>query len=105
MLSILTNSLYLLSVILFILGIKKLSSPVTARYGNLLSALGMLIAVIVTLVNTQLIGFKLIGIGLLVGSLIGIIIARLIPMTAMPQMVALLNGCTLRVAKYAAADH
>ncbi len=89
---IVTNLIYLIATILFVLGIKKLSSPATARQGNLISACGMLIAVIVTLVSQNNIGIQGIIIGLVIGSVIGVFAARLIAMTAMPEMVALLNG-------------
>ena len=83
---------YLLSSILFILGLKNLSSPETARRGNLLAMTAMLIAIIVTLTKNEILGFTYIIIGLIIGSTIGVIIARKIQMTAMPQMVALFNG-------------
>ncbi len=87
------NSGYLIAAFLFVLGIKKLSSPATARQGNLISALGMLIAVIVTLIHHNIISYQELMIGLGIGTVIGVISARLIAMTAMPEMVALLNGC------------
>ena len=83
---------YLLSSILFILGLKNLSSPKTARRGNQLAMSAMLIAIIVTLTKNEILDFTLIIIGLIIGSTIGAIIARKIQMTAMPQMVALFNG-------------
>ena len=86
------NISYIVAAILFILGLKMLSSPTTARRGNLTSAIGMLIAVIVTLINKDIIDYKFIVLGLLVGSVIGALAARLVSMTAMPQMVALFNG-------------
>ncbi len=88
----LKNSSYLVAMILFVVGIKKLSSPETAGRGNLLSAIGMLIAVIVTLLEQTILGVQGILIGLIVGSIIGVCTARWIAMTAMPEMVALLNG-------------
>ena len=83
---------YLLSSILFIFGLKGLSSPKTARRGNLLAMTAMLIAIIVTLTKNEILGFTLIITGLIIGSTIGAIIARKIQMTAVPQMVALFNG-------------
>ncbi|MGR3292705.1 MAG: NAD(P)(+) transhydrogenase (Re/Si-specific) subunit beta [Candidatus Scalindua sp.] len=83
---------YLLSSILFILGLKNLSSPKTARRGNQLAMSAMLIAIIVTLTKNEILDFTYIIIGLLIGSAIGAIIARKIQMTAVPQMVALFNG-------------
>ncbi len=83
---------YLLSSALFILGLKLLSSPKTARRGNLYGAIGMLIAIVVTLGDKNIIDYTYIIIGLLVGSAIGTILARKVQMTAMPQMVGVLNG-------------
>jgi proton-translocating NAD(P)+ transhydrogenase subunit beta len=92
MIESLINLAYLLAAVLFIYGLKMLSSPRTAVRGNLLAALGMLIAIVVTLVNQQILSYTMIAAGLLVGSAIGMILALRIQMTAMPQMVALLNG-------------
>lgn len=83
---------YLISSILFIFGIKQLGSPKTARQGNTISAVGMLLAIIATLLYKSIITYEWIIIGLVVGSLIGYILAVKIPMTGMPQMVGLLNG-------------
>ncbi|GIX43408.1 MAG: NAD(P) transhydrogenase subunit beta [Leptospiraceae bacterium] len=84
--------IYLISSILFIFGIKQLSKVKTARIGNFTSALGMLIAIVATLFDQKIVNLELIFIGLLIGSLIGAIMALKVEMTAMPQMVALLNG-------------
>jgi NAD(P) transhydrogenase subunit beta len=83
---------YLLSAAAFIFGIKQLSSPETARRGNFLSSTGMLLAIVVTLFHKDILNFQWIVVGILVGSIIGILAARLIAMTAMPEMVALFNG-------------
>ena len=83
---------YLLSAILFILGLKNLSSPKTARRGNQLAMTAMLIAIVVTLTKNEILDFTLIIVGLIIGSTIGAIIARKVQMTAIPQMVALFNG-------------
>ena len=83
---------YLVAGILFILGIKGLTKPKTAVRGNTLSALGMLIAVIVTLLDSSIVNFNYIIAGVLLGSLVGATMALKIQMTSMPQMVALLNG-------------
>ena len=83
---------YLLSAILFILGLKNLGSPKTARRGNQLAMTAMLIAIIVTLTKNEILDYTLIIVGLIIGSAIGAIIARKIQMTAVPQMVALFNG-------------
>ena len=83
---------YLLSSVLFILGLKNLSSPKTARRGNQLAMIAMLIAIVATLIKNEIVDFTFIIIGLIIGSTIGVIIAKKISMTAMPQMVALFNG-------------
>jgi len=88
----LVNLVYLIAAILFILGIKGLTKPATAVRGNMLSALGMLIAVIVTLLDSSIVSFTYILAGVVVGGVIGAVMALRIQMTAMPQMVALLNG-------------
>jgi NAD(P) transhydrogenase subunit beta len=88
----LINLAYLAASILFILGLKGLSSPKTAPRGNMLGAVGMLIAIIATLVNQQVLGFGWIIAGMVVGGGIGAFIARKVQMTQMPEMVALLNG-------------
>jgi len=82
---------YIVASILFILGIKMLGKPERARMGNLVSALGMLIAVTAVLFECCL-TFEWVIVGLIIGSLIGVISARMVKMTAMPQMVAVLNG-------------
>ncbi|MFQ5965569.1 MAG: NAD(P)(+) transhydrogenase (Re/Si-specific) subunit beta [Candidatus Scalinduaceae bacterium] len=87
-----TTIAYLLSSILFILGLKNLSSPKTARRGNLFAMSGMLIAIVVTLTKNEIIDFTFIIVGLIIGSAIGAVIAKKVQMTAMPQMVALFNG-------------
>ncbi|HKI95898.1 MAG TPA: NAD(P)(+) transhydrogenase (Re/Si-specific) subunit beta [Gemmatimonadales bacterium] len=83
---------YLVAAVLFIVGLKRLASPATARAGNTLAALGMLLAIVATLFDRQIITFEWIIAGVIVGSLIGVILARTVKMTAMPQMVGLLNG-------------
>lgn len=83
---------YLVAAVCFILGLKWLSSPATAVQGNRLSGAGMFIAIVVTLLDRQILSYQVIGAGLLVGSGLGLWMARSVKMTAMPQMVALLNG-------------
>lgn len=83
---------YIVAALLFAIGLKLLSSPETARRGNLLSAVGMLIAVVATLFNQTILSYELIAVGMLVGAIIGTLAARLVAMTSMPEMVALLNG-------------
>jgi NAD(P) transhydrogenase subunit beta len=73
---------------LFVVGLKMLSSPGTARRGNLISAAGMLLAVVATLWHRDIIGFGWIATGLAVGTVLGVIAARVVAMSAMPEMVA-----------------
>lgn len=88
----LVNALYLLAAVLFIIGLKRLARPKTAVQGNLLGSVGMLIAILVTVFNRSIVSMEIILAGIVVGSLGGALLARKIQMTAMPQMVALLNG-------------
>jgi len=88
----LENALYVLSSVLFIFGIKRLSHPKTARSGNFISSMGMLIAIITTLVANGNISLELVGLGILIGSIIGAFFAIRVEMTQMPQMVAIFNG-------------
>ena len=88
----LINLAYIAAAILFILGIKMLSSPNTARRGNFLSAFGMLLAVVVTLIDRSILSFEWILLGLITGGLIGALAAKLVRMTGMPELVALFNG-------------
>jgi proton-translocating NAD(P)+ transhydrogenase subunit beta len=83
---------YLVASVLFILGIRGLSHPRTARQGNLLASVGMLIAVVATLLDPQIENFGYIIVGIVIGTVIGAVSARAVKMTAMPQMVALFNG-------------
>ena len=87
-----TNLSYLLAAVLFIVGLKRLSSPATARSGNLMGATAMLIAVVVTLIDREVLDYAQIGAGMIVGAAAGAVLARTIKMTAMPQMVAIFNG-------------
>lgn len=87
----LIDFIYILCSVLFIFGLKMLGKAETARKGNLVSAFGMLLAVVVTLLHGGL-SFQWIAIGILIGSLVGAVAARTVKMTAMPEMVALFNG-------------
>lgn len=84
--------LYLLASVLFVLGLKQLGSPETARGGNRLSSIGMLLAIVVTLLSSKTLTYGTVTAGLIVGGTMGLWAARTIQMTSMPQMVALLNG-------------
>jgi NAD(P) transhydrogenase subunit beta len=90
--SVVVPVLYLLSAVLFILGIKGLTRVRTAQRGNALAALAMLIAIVTTLLDLGLVDFRWIIAGLVIGGLIGGIAALRVEMTAMPEMVALFNG-------------
>jgi NAD(P) transhydrogenase subunit beta len=85
---------YLVAAVLFILGLKQLSSPRGARNGNFTAALGMVIALgaTVPLLHFTTAGTVIVAIGVVVGALIGTVGARMVRMTAIPQMVALFNG-------------
>jgi NAD(P) transhydrogenase subunit beta len=83
---------YLLCAILFIIGLRRLSSPATARSGNQLAAIGMAFAIVATLVDKRVLSFEWIALGAVIGGVGGAIGARRVKMTAMPQMVALFNG-------------
>src|SRR5213596_2623977 len=86
------DACYIAASVLFILGIRGLSHPRTARQGNMLASVGMLIAVVATLLNRDIRNYGLIVVGSAVGAVIGATSARAVKMTAMPQMVALFNG-------------
>ncbi len=88
----LANLIYLVAAVLFIIGLRRLSNPATAVKGNRLSSVGMLIAIVVTLLDQAILSYGVLAAGLLVGSALGLWMARSVRMTAMPQMVALLNG-------------
>ncbi len=88
----LAGLLYLVAASLFIFGLKRLSSPATARRGNQLAALGMLLAIVVTLLDRAVITYGTLAAGLIIGSAIGALLARRVEMTAMPQLVAAFNG-------------
>ena len=88
----LVNFVYLVASVLFILGLKGLTHPRTAVRGNLLGALAMFIAVVVTLLDQRVLTFEYILLGVVIGSLIGAVLAIRIPMTSMPELVAIFNG-------------
>ena len=83
---------YIVAAVLFILGLKRLSSPATARSGNMMGAAGMLIAIVVTLVANDIAEWWWIAGGVAGGGAIGLVMAKMVQMTAMPQMVAIFNG-------------
>ena len=87
----LINVAYIIAAILFIMGIKMLGSASTAVRGNRISSLGMLLAVVVTLLRSGL-DYQFIILGLIIGGIIGLIAAKRVKMTGMPELVALFNG-------------
>ena len=89
---LLVNLSYVAAAVLFIFGLKMLGSPATARKGNFVSAAGMFIAVVVTLLDQSIIDYKWIAVGIVAGGIIGAVVARSVAMTSMPEMVALFNG-------------
>jgi NAD(P) transhydrogenase subunit beta len=88
----LTQILYLIAAVLFIVGLKRLNHPATARQGNTISGAGMVLAIVVTLFDRAILGFGVIMAGTAVGTALGLSAAYAVRMTAMPQMVAVLNG-------------
>lgn len=89
---LLINLAYIVAAILFIVGLKMLGRQSSARRGNAISSLGMLVAVVVTLLDHHVVDYTWITVGLVLGTAIGVVCARLVKMTSMPEMVALLNG-------------
>ena len=89
---LLANLSYIVSAALFIFGLKMLGSPATARRGNMFSSLGMLIAVVAGLTAEGIVSYEYIAGGMVIGTIIGALAARLVGMTSMPEMVALFNG-------------
>jgi NAD(P) transhydrogenase subunit beta len=87
-----TNLLYLITIVTFILALRFLSHPTTARRGNWIGAGGMLLAIVVTFAQHAVMSYWEIAVGMAVGGSFGAVAARKVRMTAMPQMVALFNG-------------
>jgi proton-translocating NAD(P)+ transhydrogenase subunit beta len=88
----LTNILYLITIVTFILALRFLSNPATARRGNWIGAAGMLLAIVVTFAQNEIVSYWEIAVGMVIGGVFGAVAARKVQMTAMPQMVALFNG-------------
>lgn len=89
---VIVNLVYLVAAALFIFGLKNLGHPRTAVRGNVLGALGMLLAVVVTLVSQDIVAWWVVLAGLAVGGALGGVLAFTVEMTAMPQLVAVFNG-------------
>jgi len=101
----LTALAYLVAAILFILALRGLSHPVTSRQGNQFGMLGMAIAVIATLLHSGIhpTSYVLIVIGIAIGGSVGVYVARRIPMTALPQLVAAFHSLVGMAAVFVAA--
>jgi NAD(P) transhydrogenase subunit beta len=89
---VVTKLIYLLSAVLFILGLKRMTRVRTARGGNLLAGVAMLLAVVGALIEYEIMGIHWVLIGAAAGGLLGAVIAMKIEMTSVPEMVALFNG-------------
>ena len=94
---------YLVASILFILALRGLSSPTTARQGNAFGIAGMVIAIVTTLANPGVLSYTLIAAGILIGGAIGTVIALRIKMTALPQLVAAFHSLVGLAAVWVAA--
>ncbi len=90
--NLLIEPAYLIAAVLFILGIRDLSSAETARRGNLLASIGMFLAIVGTLLHADIIGYQWIIVGMIIGSIVGAVMAIFMPMTAMPERIAIVNG-------------
>jgi len=88
----LVDGVYVLAILVFVLGLRSMSSPTTARRGIVLAGVAMLVAVAVTVLLPGISNFGLIALGVIIGGLAGWYWARVVQMTAMPQMVAIFNG-------------
>ena len=86
------EAVYLLSATLFVVGLKRLQSPATARTGNAIAAFAMLLAVLATVVDAEILSWTGILVGMVLGSVIGGFAARRVQMTSMPQLVGIFNG-------------
>ena len=101
-----TEAAYLVASVLFILGIRDLSSAETARRGNFLAQIGMFLAIVGTLLNQEIVKFEWIIAGMVIGSLTGAVMAIFMPMTAMPERIAIVNGlggaasCLVGISEY-----
>jgi H+-translocating NAD(P) transhydrogenase subunit beta len=83
---------YLLSAVLFVIGLKRMQSPVTAQRGNQLASAGMLVAVVATLFLYEILSWPMILAGVVLGGSIGALLAQRVEMTSMPELVAVFNG-------------
>ncbi len=100
-----TSLVYLVAAVLFILALRGLSSPVTSRQGNMFGMIGMAIAIVATLAQRGMspVGYLLILLGVIIGGAIGVLVARRIQMTALPQLVAAFHSLVGLAAVFVAA--
>jgi len=89
---ILINIMYVIAAALFIFGLKLLGNPATARKGNMLSGLAMLVAIIVTLMDQNIVSYGWIMVSIIAGSAVGVYVSKKVEMTGMPELVSLFNG-------------
>ena len=89
---ILINIVYVIAAALFIFGLKLLGNPATARKGNMLSGLAMLVAIVVTLMDQNIVSYGWIIVSILAGSAVGVYVSKKVEMTGMPELVSLFNG-------------
>ena len=89
---IIINAVYIISALFFIAGLKMMTSPSTARKGNMISASGMLIAILITLLDQGIIDYEWILLGIVIGSIIGLFASRMVQMTEIPEMIAILTA-------------
>ncbi|MDP7666769.1 MAG: NAD(P)(+) transhydrogenase (Re/Si-specific) subunit beta [Rhodospirillales bacterium] len=99
----LTGLAYLAAAVCFIMALRGLSSPESARKGNALGVVGMIIAVVTTLVDPHVVSFEMIAVGVLIGGTIGTVVALRIQMTALPQLVAAFHSLVGLAAVFVAA--
>ncbi|MEZ4414174.1 MAG: NAD(P)(+) transhydrogenase (Re/Si-specific) subunit beta [Gemmatimonadota bacterium] len=83
---------YLVSAMLFVFGLKRLGSPATARRGNQMAALAMLVAIVAAVLERGVLDWRMVALGLILGTLIGAVLARRVQMTSMPELVGAFNG-------------
>jgi NAD(P) transhydrogenase subunit beta len=83
---------YLVSATCFVFGLKRMGNPATARRGNTLASLAMLIAVVATLIDLGTLDWRTVALGIVIGTLIGAVLARTVKMTSMPELVGAFNG-------------
>ena len=86
------DALYIIASILFIYGLRMLGNQKTARRGNLISSIGMLVAIVAALLSAKILHWEYIVIAVVLGSFVGAVASQRVAMTSMPQMVALFNG-------------